>query len=142
MIDMHNLPDDARTLAVPGVYGRDAGKTYHCMEIDPLTLSGYVLRLVSALRVESYESLIEELMLAKDSDAERVPVDAVMRLLQGADPRAVHGLISELLDYVLITPDPKHPGVKRALLENEIREIRTLGDVLMGVAKLNFSMGK
>lgn len=140
MIDMHNLPDDARTLAVPGVHGRDAGKTFHCVEIDPLTLSGFVLRLVSALRVESYEALIETLT-AKAKGSDGVPIDAIMKLLQGADPRAVHALISELLDYVLITPDPKHPGVKRALLENEIREIRTLGAVLMGVAKLNFQFG-
>jgi hypothetical protein len=140
MIDAHNLPEDVRTRTVHGVHGRDAGKAFHCVEIDPLTLSGYMLRLVAALRVESYESLLEQLQsTAGKSD---VPLDAIMRLLQGADPRAVHALIGELLDYVLITPDPKHPGVKRALLANEIREIRTLGDVLMGVAKLNFQLGK
>jgi len=139
MIDAHNLPEDARTHTVHGVYGRDAGKTFHCIEIDPLTLSGYVLRLVAALRVESYEALLDQLQSAKSASG--VPIDAIMKLLQGADPRAVHALIAELLDYVLITPDPKHPGVKRALLENEIREIRTLGEVLMGVAKLNFQFG-
>jgi hypothetical protein len=139
-MDMHNLPDDARTHLVQGVHGRDAGKAFHCIEIDPLTLSGYVLRLVSALGVDSYEALLEQLQSAKGRDG--VPIDAIMKLLQGADPRAVHSLIAELLDYVLITPDPKHPGVKRPLLENEIREIRTLGDVLMGVAKLNFQFGK
>ena len=142
MIDAHNLPEDTRTLTVHGVHGRDAGKTFHCVEIDPLTLSGFVLRLVTALRVESYEALLEQLLSAKERDADSVPVDAVMKLLQGADPRAVHELMHELLDYVLITPDPKHPAVRRALLENEIREIRTLGDVMMGVAKLNFSLGK
>ena len=139
MIDAHNLPEDARTHTVHGVHGRDAGKTFHCIEIDPLTLSGYVLRLVSALRVESYEALLDQLQSAKGASG--VPIDAIMKLLQGADPRAVHALIAELLDYVLITPDPKHPGVKRALLENEIREIRTLGEVLMGIAKLNFQFG-
>jgi hypothetical protein len=139
-MDIHNLPDDARMHPVHGVHGRDAGKVFWCVEIDPLTLSGYVLRLVSALRVESYEALLDQLQGAKGSDG--VPIDAIMKLLQGADPRAVHTLISELLDYVLITPDPKHPGVKRPLMENEIREIRTLGDVLMGVARLNFSFGK
>jgi len=137
MMNLHNLPDDARMHAVTGVHGRDVGKTFHCVEIDPLTLSGFVLRLVSALRVASYEALLDQLMTAKDNK-DGVPVDAIMQLLQGADPRAVHALLTELLDYVLITPDPKHPGVKRALLENEIREIRTLGDVLMGVFKLNF----
>jgi hypothetical protein len=135
-MNLHNLPEDARMHPITGLHGRDAGKTFHAVEIDPLTLSGFVLRLVSALRVDSYEALIEQLATAKSETA--VPVDAIMKLLQGADPIAVHALISELLDYVLITPDPKHPGVKRALLENEIREIRTLGDVLMGVFKLNF----
>lgn len=141
MTDLHNLPEDARTHTVHGVHGRDAGKAFHCVEIDPLTLSGYVLRLVSALRVESYDALLDELLSAKTSSG-GVPIDAIMKLLQGADPRALHALIAELLDYVLITPDPKHPGVKRPLLENEIREIRTLGDVLQGVAKLNFQFGK
>jgi hypothetical protein len=125
---------------VHGVHGRDAGKTFWCVEIDPLALSGYVLRLVSALRVESYEALLAQITGAQGKDG--VPIDAVMQMLQGADPRAVHALLAELLDYVLITPDPKHPGVKRALMENEIREIRTLGDVLMGIAKLNFQFGK
>lgn len=139
-MDMHNLPDDARMHLVHGVHGRDAGKTFHCVEIDPLTLSGFVLRLVTALRVESYEALLTQLQGTKGDDS--VPIDAIMKLLQGADPCAVHALIAELLDYVLITPDPKHPGVKRPLMENEIRELRTLGDVLMGVAKLNFQFGK
>lgn len=140
MIDTHNLPEDTRMQQVHGVHGRDAGKTFWCVEIDPLALSGYVLRLVSALRVESYEALLAQITGAQGKDG--VPIDAIMQLLQGADPRAVHALLSELLDYVLITPDPKHPGVKRALMENEIREIRTLGDVLMGIAKLNFQFGK
>lgn len=139
-MDMHNLPDDARMHLVHGVHGRDAGKTFHCVEIDPLTLSGFVLRLVTALRVESYEALLTQLHGTKGDNS--VPIDAIMKLLQGADPRAVHALIAELLDYVLITPDPKHPGAKRPLMENEIRELRTLGDVLMGIAKLNFQFGK
>lgn len=139
-MNLHELPEDARTLTIHGAHGRDVGKTFHCVEIDPLTLSGFVLRLVAALRVESYEALLDRIFATKAKDA--VPIDAVMQLLQGADPRAVHALIGELLDYVLITPDPKHPGVKRALLDNEIREIRTLMDVLQGVAKLNFNIGK
>lgn len=140
MIDTYNLSEDTRMHQVHGVHGRDAGKTFWCVEIDPLALSGYVLRLVSALRVESYEALLAQITGAQGENG--VPLDAIMQMLQGADPRAIHALLSELLDYVLITPDPKHPGVKRALVENEIREIRTLGDVLMGIAKLNFRFGE
>lgn len=136
MTNSYELPEDARTLVVVGLHGRDVGKTFHCIEIDPLTLAGFVLRLVSALRVESYMALLAEIgLLNGEADA---PVDAILKVLQGAEPVALHALLTELLDYVLITPDPKHPGVKRALQPNEIREIRTLSDVLIGVAKLNF----
>ena len=133
------IDDDARTLQVPGLHGRDAGKVFHVVEIDPLTLSGYVLRIVSALRVESYEGLIEQLASsAKDGGA---PIDAIMRLLQGANPREVHALLTELTtEYVQVAADPKHPGAVRPLLGTDIKEIKTLGDVLMGVFKLNFGM--
>lgn len=134
-----NLNDDDKTLTVYGVHGRDAGKTFAAVEIDPLTLSGYVLRLVSAMRVESFEELADQLAATKDGAA---PIDAIMKLLRGADPRAVHELITELVTtYVRISPDPKHPGVLRALMPSDIKEIRTLGDVLLALFKLNFSIG-
>lgn len=136
-IDTNTLPDDVRELAILGVHGRDAGKTFYVVEIDPITFSGVVLQLVSALRVESYEELLEELRPDPDR-AGGVPLDAIMKILQGCDPRAVHALIHDVLDYVLISPDPKHPGVKRALMKNEIRELKTLGDILKGVVSLNF----
>lgn len=132
------IDNDARTLAIQGSHGRDLGKVFHLCEIDPLTLSGYVLRLVAALRVKSYDSLLETV---SGEPGAPPSIDIVMQILQGADPAAIHSLITELLDYVKITPDPKHPGAQRALISNDIREIRTLGDILMGVARLNFQFG-
>lgn len=134
-IDANTLPDDVRELSVAGVHGRDAGKTFYVVEIDPITFSGVVLQLIAALRVESYEALLTEFRAFR---GDAVPVDAIMRVLQGCDPKAVHGLIHDVLDYVLISPDPKHPGVKRPLLANEIRELKTLGDILKCVVALNF----
>lgn len=132
----YQAQDDDRTLTIYGQHGRDVGKTFSVGEIDPLTLSGYVLRLVSALRVESYESLVDQLSGAKEGAA---PIDAIMQILRGADPRAVHDLITELVTtYVRVSPDPKHPGVMRALMPSDIREIKTLGDILMGIFKVNF----
>ena len=129
---------DTEHLTIPGVHGRDAGKTFFVCEIDPLTLSGYVLRLVSAVRVASYETLLAEIEAATSRD--EPPIDTIMQLLQGADPAAVHALITELImGYVLVSPDPKHPGVMRKLMRDDIREIRTLGDVLMGIFKFNFT---
>lgn len=130
--------DDVRTLVVYGQHGRDAGKQYTIQEIDPLTAAGYALRLNSALRIESYEALIAEWQAASKKSG--APIDAILGALRGADPKAVHELITEVLDYVRVTPDPKHPGVLRPLLadRSDIRELKTLGEVLAGVLKLNF----
>lgn len=130
------INDDDRSLLIYGQHGRDVGKTFAVAEIDPLTLSGYVLRLVSALRVESYESLLDQLAGTKEGTA---PIDAIMQILRGADPRACHDLITELVTtYVRVSPDPKHPGVLRSVMPSDIREVKTLGDILMGIFKVNF----
>jgi len=126
---------DARETSVAGVHGRDNGKQFYIEEIPPRDLAGYVLRLVSALRVESYEWLIDQVRSAGDV----VPIDVVMNILQGSDPRAVHALMNELLDgFVRVSPDPQHPGVKRALLPDDIREMQTLGDVLIALGRMHF----
>ena len=128
---------DARSSIIYAQHGRDAGKKFTILEIDPLTAAGYALRLNSALRVESYMDLLAEW---RDSEAEGVPpIDTILRTLQGADPKAVHELMSELLDYVRVSPDPQHPGVDRELLKDDIREFKTLGEILAGIVKLNFA---
>lgn len=135
---------ESLTIDVYGA-GRDAGKVFHVHEIDPVTFSGYVLRLISALNVESYEGLIAELRAATqpaDGREPEVPIDTIMRILQGSDPRAVHTLVTDLLQHVGVAPDPRHPGVDRALLPDDIRELKTLGDILMAIVKLNFGDGK
>lgn len=129
--------DEPKVLDVHGA-GRDTGKTFHVREIDPVTFAGYVLRLVSALRVESYEGLIAEFQDAAGGGA---PIDTIMRVLQGSDPRAVHALVMDLLTHVGIAPDPKHPGVDRPLLPTDIRELKTLGTILTTIVKLNFGDG-
>lgn len=133
---MMNQPDDALTATIIAATGRDAGKQFTLTEIDPMTKAGYALRFNAALRVESFQVLID---MWRDAGANNDEVAGVVfKTLQGCDPEAVHKLLSELLDYVLISPDPKHPGVNRALLPTDIREMRTLGDVLFALVKLNF----
>lgn len=132
--------DDARTLTIYGQHGRDAGKQYTILEIDPISAAGYALRLNSALRIESYEQMISDWRSAADKGGS--PIDLILGGLRGADPQAVHALITEMLDYVRVSPDPKHPGVNRPLLadRSDIRELKTLGDILVGVMKLNFGV--
>lgn len=135
--------DDTKTTTLYGTYGRDQAKRFEVSEVDPLALSGYVLRLLSALKVASYEALLLALAPKKEGDPENgaEAIDAVLQVLQGADPDAVHKLITEALRYVRIAPDPQHPEAWRALLPTDIREIRTLGDILMAFVKLNFDIG-
>jgi len=128
--------DDALTATIIAATGRDAGKQFTVLEIDPMTKAGYVLRFNSALRVESFQALIDEWRDSAEGDRE--PIDLIMRTLQGSDATAVHALLNELLDYVRISPDPQHPGVNRVLMKSDIREMKTLGEVLLALVKLNF----
>jgi len=135
--------DDVKVTTFFANYGRDTNKRFEVNEVDPLALSGYVLRLLSALKVASYEALLTALTSPK-AKADGEPgeaIDAVLQVLQGADPIAVHALVTEALRYVRIAPDPQHPEAWRALLPADIREIRTLGDILLAFVKLNFDIG-
>jgi len=129
MTDAHALTD------VYGL-GRDTGKTYRIARIDALTVAGYVLRLVAALRVDSYEGLLAEIQSSVEK--QEAPIDTIMTVLQGCDPVAIHGLIKDLLTHVLISPDPQHPSANRAMQGNEIEDIKTLGAILMTLSSLYF----
>lgn len=118
--------------------GRDTGKTYRVPRIDALTVAGYVLRLVAALRVESYEGLLAEIQTSVET--KEAPIDTIMRVLQGCDPQAVHGLITDVLGHVMISPDPKFPNVNRPMQGNEIDEIKTLGAILMTLSAIHFGL--
>jgi hypothetical protein len=135
--------DDSKVTTFYATYARDNGKRFEINEVDPLALAGYVLRLVSALRVASYDALIGALTTRPDGEdrASGEAIDAILQVLQGADPLAVHALVTEALKYVRIAPDPQHPEAWRRLMDTDIRELRTLGEVLLAFAKLNFDMG-
>lgn len=131
------INDDTRTETLHGKHGRDAGKAFTVVEIAPLACAGYVLRLNSALQITSYETLLADWKAAADEG--EPPIDLIMGALRSSDPAAVHALITELLTYVLISPDPQHPGVNRPLMATDIKEMKTLGEVLAAILKLNFS---
>lgn len=143
--------DDKQRKQVFGV-NRDVGKTFHVAEVPPLEMAGFMLRLVAALRVPSYEHLIDELLALKaalpsaapagkkkaaDEVTAGIALNVIMQLMQRCDAAAVHALIKEALGYVTISPDPQHPGAERALLPDDIREKQTLLAVLAAFATLN-----
>lgn len=131
--------DDTRSLTVYGQHGRDVRKTFMLLEVDPLTAAGFALRFNAALKVESYVELMAQWEEGEQNG--EPPIDAILRTLQGADPVALHALMNELLEYVRISPDPQHPGANRPLMPNDIRELKTLGEILSGLVKLNFGSG-
>lgn len=122
--------------------GRDAGKNFRIPDIDPLAVAGFALRLVSALKIPDFSTLAQLAAPdATDGDDSDAKLDALLAVLRGCDPDAVHKLITEVLTYVEIAPDPKHPGAWRPLVTGDIQELRTLGLVVMTFATSQLSLG-
>lgn len=126
--------------------GRDNGKRFRFVEIEPLALAGYALRLISALHIPDFSALMD-LCAPADPDApadqpDEDKLDALLKILSGCDPVAVHALITESLSYVEIAPDPKHPEAWRpVMVSGDIQELRTLGAVVMTFASARLSIG-
>ncbi|QMV32354.1 hypothetical protein T2_00037 [Ralstonia phage Elie] len=132
--------NDSRTLAVQAKHGRDVGKTFHIVEFETMAKTALVLRAVSALRVDSVQDVVRNLSAAAQEDSDAA-FNSALKLLHGADSAALQVLLNDLLDGVQIAPDARHPGSVRALERADIRELRTLGDVLFAVVKVNFMDG-
>lgn len=133
-----NMNENTLSAVVEARAPRDAGKRFRVGEIAPLVLSGYMLRLVAALNGADYESLVHELREARaDTENPDVALNVVLRTLSGSDPTAVHALITDLLTHVEVAADPRHPEGFRPLLPTDIRELKTLGDVLIALVVLN-----
>lgn len=138
------VTDEGRTVTLDKCPGRDAQRKYRITEIDPLTMSGYMLRLVSALRIDSLDNVygqFQEILTAPETDG--MPpddsVNALFKLLGGCDPTALHALITDLLQYVEVARDPRHPNAWMPLdVKQDMREMATLGKVLSAVVSLNF----
>lgn len=139
-----SVTPDNQTVTVDGVH-RDVARRYRLNEIDPLTMSGYMLRLVAALRIDSLDSITLQfaaLSGAQDGEASDEAVNALFRVLAGCDPNALHALISDMLRYVEVARDPAHPGVYMLLdVKQDMKDIGTLRRVLSALIALNFKKG-
>ena len=133
--------DEARTVIIEKCPGRDNARRYRISEIDPLTMSSYMLRLVAALRVGSLDDTyaqLQEILTAPDA-ADEGAVNALFKLLGGCNSAALHALITDLLQYVEVARDPRHPNAWMTLdVKQDMREMATLGKVLGALVSLNF----
>lgn len=129
---------EQRTKIIDGKKGRDVGKRFQLTELHTLQKAGFSLRLVAALRVESYETLLAKFAARPNAQA-AAPIDDIMRTLQGCDPAAVESLIYEVLATVDVAVDPAHPGAFRKATAEDVGELATLGDIIMAFFALNLS---
>lgn len=132
------MTDDTRTLIVEGQHGRDNGKRFRIKEVSPVHMTGYVLRLLAALRLSGVDELLSLFQNGGDSDD---ALGSLLRLLTGCDPAAVQKLIEDALAHVEVAADPQHPGTFRALRIEDVQEMKTLADVLGGFARANILAG-
>lgn len=129
--------DQSHDVIIEGKKGRDAGKRFLIKEVVPVTMAGFVLRLLSALNLAAQDDLFAFLQPSEEGE----DLASIMRLLTGCDPVAVHALINDALTYVDVAADPQHPGMFRRLQPDDIREMSTLGDVLGAFARTNLLPG-
>lgn len=120
------MNDYDSTVTLAGQHGRDNGKNFQIREVPPVEMATFILRLLGAIRLEGVDEL-RALMTPTEGVDE---IDTVLRLLAGCDATATRALILDVLKYVMVAPDPQHPGMFRALRDDDIKELRTLGDII------------
>lgn len=116
---------------------RDSGKRFGILEVPPVEMATFILRLLGAIRLNGVGEL-QTLMNPPEGVDE---VDAVLRVLAGCDAMATRELMIDALKYVHIAPDVQHPGMWRALRDDDIKELKTLGDILGGFVRANVTSG-
>lgn len=135
LIDPNFDTSDSRTVTLTATHGRDTGKLFRVGEMPPLDTVAYVLRLLAAIRLDGVPELMA-LFEPGERDTGH-DIEGVLRLLAGCDAAAVRELMADALTHVTIAPDPKHPGMFRALRADDIKELKTLGDVLGAFLRVN-----
>lgn len=123
--------DNSVTLA--GQHGRDAGKTFKLAEVPPVEMATFILRLLGAIRLAG----VGELRALMDPPEDADQLDLVLRLLAGSDAMATRQLIIDALAYVEVAPDPQHPGMFRKLRDDDIKELKTLGQIIGAFIRTN-----
>lgn len=130
------MNDLDNSVTLTAQHGRDAGMTFKIAEVPPVEMTTFILRLLGAVRLDG----VDELRALMDPTEGVDQIDVVLRLLAGCDAMAVRQLLLDMLNYVQVAPDPKHPGVFRKL-NDDIRELKTLGEIVGAFVRTNVMSG-
>lgn len=130
------MNDLDNSVTLTAQHGRDAGMTFKIAEVPPVEMTTFILRLLGAVRLDG----VDELRALMDPAEGVDQIDVVLRLLAGCDAMAVRQLLLDMLNYVQVAPDPQHPNTFRRL-NDDIRELKTLGDIVGAFVRTNVMSG-
>lgn len=112
--------------------GRDKGKTFILTEMSATDAEDWAIRVLLALGKANVELPEGALQLGMAALAE-----IGLKKLFALNPNTVRPLLSELMGCVQLQPDKKRPEVKRALIESDTEEVKTLLMLKWEVLKLH-----
>ncbi len=118
--------------------GRDKGKTFVLTEMPAARAEDWAIRALLALgsaNVDLPEGL-EGLGMAGLAEVG-------LKKLFALNHETIRPLLAELMECVQVQPDPRRPEVKRAMIDGDAEEVRTLLTLKYEVLKLHldFSLG-
>ena len=115
--------------------GRDKGKVFHLTEMSATQAEKWATRALLAVAASGVDigSAIGSGMLGV--------AQAGIQSLAKIRPADAEPLLDELMTCIRFKPDPRNPGVIRALIEDDIEEVATRVKLKIEVVKLhvNFS---
>ncbi len=112
--------------------GRDKSKSFLLTEMAATKAEDWAIRAMLALGAANVELPDGALELGMAALAE-----VGLKRLFSLNADTVKPLLDELMECVQIQPDRKRPEVRRALIENDIEEVRTLLTLKWEVLKLH-----
>lgn len=109
-----------KSLVAPATFKRDAGKRYYIREMSAAQAEEWGMRALLAL-AKSGVDLPDNFLSMGIAGMAVVGVQA----LGGMSFADAKPLIDEMMACVMAQPDPSHPEVRRALVEDDTEEIQT-----------------
>ena len=114
--------------------GRDEGKTFHIREMPATRAEKWAMRALLAV-ARSGVDLPDDFTGMGMQGIAIVGIRAITKItFEDAEP-----LLDEMMECVTIKPDPRNPGIMRALIEGDIEEIATLVTLRQEVINLHVS---
>ncbi len=101
--------------------GRDKGKTFLLTEMAATKAEDWAIRVMLSLGAANVEIPDGALQLGMAALAE-----IGLKKLFALNPAVVRPLLDELMECVQMQPDKKRPEVRRALIESDVEEVKTL----------------